>query len=943
MDPAASDSDQLQPSRYVVGIDLGTTNSAVGYVDTERSPWRVETFSVPQLVAPGQVEARETLPSFLYQSATNEFPIGALKLPWESKELHQFVGVFAREQGKLVPGRGVESAKSWLCHSGVDRTAPLLPWQGSEEVEKLSPVEVSAAYLSQIRAAWDAAYRQHVLAEQDVVITLPASFDEVARELTIQAARLAGLPRIHLIEEPQAAFYSWIDGHRDDWESRVSAGQNILVCDVGGGTSDFTLIRVRRQQDGTVQFHRVAVGEHLILGGDNIDLAIAKSLEPKLTQNSPLTARQWGSLVRLCRQAKETLLSDGSNVPEHITLTIPGTGSKLIGGGLQVQASRDDVRQLVLDGFFPEVGLDARPVQKRSGFQEFGLPYAADAAITKYLAAFLQEHQHMRLIGEAETVSSRPDIMLFNGGVFVSGLLRQRVVELISQWYRTSDQPEWQPTVLSNPRHDLAVARGAAYYGMVRRGEGVRIAAGLPRTYYIGVGGQTEDKIRAICLVPAGMEPGEELRLTNQTFDLTVAAPVEFPLYHSSVRLTDAPGDVIEAEAEQFTSLPPIRTVLRSRKLREAAQIHVQLNTRLTELGTLEMWCSEVAGSRTWQIRFDVRSATQTDRTGHTGQGEAAGVWDNEAFQAARIQLEDVFGKGGQSSPGPLPQQLTEVLELPREGWPPTLLRQLWEELLELEPGRSKSPQHEARWLNLLGYSLRPGFGMALDDWRVAETWKQLKGKLNHPVASGLAEWRILWRRISGGLVAGQQLSLVAPVLGTWRDQVRRARNPRPSARKGTGLNQADAELWRMFGALELLPLSMKHELGEMAFELLASSMFQQIHGALVWALGRIGTRQPLYGPLNAIVPAERAGDWLSRLMTSHDPTRLMAVVQLARRTEDRYRDIGDSLRDKVLRWLEKHSASEHFLQLVREGGELVGDEQSLVFGESLPAGLTLR
>ena len=385
------------PPRYVIGFDLGTTNSAVTYVDTEAEPWRIVTFLVPQLVAPGQVEARETLPSFHYQPAAGELPAGALRLPWSEEPPGYAVGFFARDQGTAVPGRLIASAKSWLCHSGVDRTANLLPWHGAPDVERLSPVEVSARYLAHVRDAWDARFPEHPLAQQDFVLTLPASFDEVARELTVKAAAQAGLPRVVLIEEPQAAFYAWIYAHSDDWERRVTPGQKILVCDIGGGTSDFTLIRVRGEADGRVRFHRVAVGEHLILGGDNLDLALAQHLEQRLTEGGRLEPRQWAVLVRNCRQVKEILL--GHDPPERLTVNLPGSGSRLIGGGLQIEVSRDEVRQLLVEGYFPHVSLDDRPTRRRSGFQEFGLPYAPDPAVTRYLAAFLSAHRNVALDG----------------------------------------------------------------------------------------------------------------------------------------------------------------------------------------------------------------------------------------------------------------------------------------------------------------------------------------------------------------------------------------------------------------------------------------------------------------------------------------------------------------------------------------------------------------
>ena len=342
MTKTSPNSTEYPPARYVVGMDLGTTNSAVAYVDAQAANWKVETLLIPQLVAPATVEARETLPSFHYQAVRGEFPAGALKLPFNSGlDADRCVGFLARDHGAAQPGRLIASAKSWLCHPGVDRAAELLPWHGSEDVQRLSPVEASARYLAHVRAAWDAKHPQHPLAEQDFVLTLPASFDEVARELTIAAAARAGLPRVVLIEEPQAAFYAWLNLHRENWEQLVTPGQTILVCDIGGGTSDLTLIRARAGDDGRVRFHRVAVGEHLILGGDNLDLALAHQVEGRFTPDGQLPPRQWDQLVRHCRRIKETLL--GSSPPERMTITLAGSGTRLIGGGLQAEVTRDEV------------------------------------------------------------------------------------------------------------------------------------------------------------------------------------------------------------------------------------------------------------------------------------------------------------------------------------------------------------------------------------------------------------------------------------------------------------------------------------------------------------------------------------------------------------------------------------------------------------------------
>lgn len=930
------------PSRYVVGLDLGTTNSALAYVDTTETPWQIRTFAVPQAVAAGQIEARETVPSFHYQPASGEVAKGALRLPWQQHDPNYCVGHFARDQGTLAPARLINSAKSWLCHPGVDRTAELLPWQGASDVDRLSPVTVSARILQHFREAWDLAHPQHPLAQQDFVLTLPASFDEVARELTVRAAQQAGLSRVVLIEEPQAAFYAWIAKHAETWDQLVSPGQKILVCDIGGGTTDFTLIRVRKGNDGVVQFHRVAVGDHLILGGDNIDLALAHHLERKLKGDGKLEPRQWSVLVRSCRQVKEVLLGD--NPPDQYTLALPGSGSKLIGGGLQVVITRQEVEQLVMDGFFPMVHLDAKPQAARSGFQELGLPFAPDAAATKYLAAFLSAHRHAGDDGseDASHDPARPDLLLFNGGVFESVALRQRLIDQLQAWFR-KDDPQWSINVLANERLDLAVARGAAYYGMVRRGQGVRIAAGLARTYYIGVHGTpgtaVAGTLSALCLCPAGLEPGQEVDLTARQFELLLAQPIEFPLYVSSLRLTDRPGDLITVEPEQLKALPPIRTVLKTIKGTEHGTVRVILRARLTEIGTLDLWCSEVGGLRRWKLLFDVRSATQTDIAAVESTANQQGLLDDTVREAACGLIAAIF-QNKNSDPAPLMKQLGEAIGLDRLSWPASLLRQMWETLLECEDGRRFSPQHETRWLNLLGFALRPGYGLAVDDWRVAETWKRLNGKLAHPAASCRTEWWILWRRIAGGLTAGQQQSLAGPLLPAIKETAKSASKPR-GEQAGP---QEIAEQIRLIGACEWLSPAMKQTAGQLCLDIIRRAGHDTIRSAALWSLGRIGARQPNYGPLNTVVPASLAEDWLRGVMhvEGTDPLIPLAAMQLARRTDDRYRDISDALRGDVLRWMEQIRTPKKLRRLVRDVEKLETEEQGLVFGDALPVGLRL-
>ncbi len=974
-----------QPSRYVVGIDLGTTNSAVTYIDSVEQPWKIRVLSIPQLVASGEVESLDTLPSFYYQpvQTSGRNSDTSLRLPWHTKSPGSCIGAYARDQTAKTSGRGIASAKSWLCHSAVDRTSALLPWHGASDVNRLSPVEVSGEYLRHIRQAWDQQFPDHRLAEQDIVLTLPASFDEIARELTVEAAALAGLSRVVLIEEPQAAFYAWVYKHDSDWESRVEIGQKILVCDIGGGTTDFTLIRVRksgvecatdvsrekRATGGTdaqnnaaggqtIQFHRVAVGNHLILGGDNLDLAVARYLEQKLTGGGKLEAFHWDVLVGTSRKVKEQMLSDGG--VDQMTIRLPVRGSKLMGGNLQTEISRDEVRNLIVKGFLPDVRFDEKPSRHASGFQEFGLPYASDPAITRYLADFLATHANAGHVPaetgeplvdtESAMMLARPDVVLFNGGFFASPVLRQTVIDRISNWFRTVAEPDWSPLVLENDRLDLAVARGAAYYGVVRRDLGVRIAASLARSYYIGIGDN-----QTICIMPGNAEPGQTFTLRDRTFLLTISQPVEFSIFVSSVRLADQPGQIVAVDPEQMTALPPIRTVLRAKSRNEKADVLVELQIGLTEIGTIDLACHEQGTDRSWKLQFDIRSTTQTDMDAYQAIGESQGFIDELTWEACEQCIAGVFDPRPADSndavdPRDLVKQITDVLELQKDQWPMTFLRRIWDSLMAFESaatsdsGRRKSAKHESRWLNLLGYSLRPGYGVALDDWRVTETWRALRGKLVHGSANIQNDSMILWRRISGGLSRGQQSALAEPLMSSLK-ALEKQMTGRPVKGGAVPIRPEESvEAWRLLGSLELLSEAQKIELGNMIVNFKDKPKLQNARNAMVWALGRLGQRTPLYGPLNTVVHAGQTADWITKILSQSKSTPIehLAVVQMARRTDDRYRDIDDILRARVIDWLSTQDAAQHLIDLVHESGLFDAEEQAQVFGESLPQGLTM-
>ncbi|MGZ3440611.1 MAG: Hsp70 family protein [Polyangia bacterium] len=505
----------------------------------------------------------------------------------------------ARNHGWQVPARLVSSAKSWLSHAGVDRLSAILPWQAPADVSKVSPVEASARYLGHIRAAWDHAHPEAPLASQDVLITVPASFDTVARELTVRAATDAGLPHVTLLEEPQAAFYSWLGHAGDGWRQQLAVGDVVLVCDVGGGTTDFSLISVS-DAEGNLALERVAVGDHILLGGDNMDLALAHTVRARLEKEGhTLDHWQFASLAHSCRTAKETLLSLGDR--DAAPVVVLGRGSKVIGGSVRTELQRGDVEKVLVDGFFPESALGDKPRRPpRVGLRELGLPFAADAAITRHLSAFVGAHR-------------KATAVLFNGGVMKGRVLRQRVIQTLDSW---ADSPEDDLKVLSGTDLDLAVAHGAAYYGMVRRGRGVRIRGGTARAYYIGIESSMpavpgiEPPMRALCVAPFGMEEGTEAEVPGQELGLVVGEPAEFRFLASSTRPEDHVGTMVEdARREDLKELTPVKTALEADAAAAGELVPVTLKSRVTEVGTLELWCEERTGGRRWKLEYNVREA----------------------------------------------------------------------------------------------------------------------------------------------------------------------------------------------------------------------------------------------------------------------------------------------------------------------------------------------
>ncbi|RZT09410.1 Molecular chaperone DnaK (HSP70) [Duganella sp. CF402] len=614
----------MSDPRYAIGIDLGTTHSALSYVNLQASDGEKTqhgVLAIPQLTAPGTIEELPLLPSFLYLPHADELAPGENNLPWQqtAEEQTGVAGEMARSRGATTPIRLVSSAKSWLSHPGVDRRSALLPNDAPEEVARVSPLEASTRYLSHLRKAWEQAHPDAPFGEQAVTVTIPASFDPGARELTADAARAAGYTNLTLLEEPQAALYSWIQGSEGRWRKEVKPGDIILVVDVGGGTSDFSLIAVL-ERDGVLEPHRIAVGDHILLGGDNMDLALAHLVARKLAANgTQLDAWQMRALTYGCRTAKEKLLADETVATWPIV--VPSRGSKLIGGSIRTELTREEVSTFILDGFFPKVEASARPaVRTRAGLTQLGLPYAQDAGITRHLAAFLarQLGATTELEGyagkqNAEATFLHPTAVLFNGGVFKSDLLAQRIMGTINDWlYMEGAEPA---RMLGGADLDLAVARGAAYYSYVRRGSGVRIRGGTARSYYVAIESAMpaipgmEPPIQALCVAPFGMEEGSEIELPNQEFGLVVGEPVQFRFFGSSVRRQDQIGDLLDFWGpDELIEMNEIQANLSPEGRQAGDVVQVRLHAMATESGTLELAAVANDGQR-WKVEFDVRNA----------------------------------------------------------------------------------------------------------------------------------------------------------------------------------------------------------------------------------------------------------------------------------------------------------------------------------------------
>ena len=923
----------MEDRRFIIGIDLGTTNCAAAYVDLQEKKTAgkgIRIFKVPQLTGPGQVNRLPLLPSFLYIPGEYDIPEDAVVKLWENQET-TFAGTYARDQGALVPDRLVSSAKSWLCHSNVDRRARILPWGAAADIPKISPVMATAAYLKHIRLAWNSAWGQDEslhLENQFVVVTVPASFDEVARELTLEAAKTAGIDTVVLLEEPLAAFYNWLMHHENNWRQYVQPGESILVCDVGGGTTDFTLI-VLRDVEGSPRFERIAVGDHLVLGGDNIDLALARQVEAQLTgTRRSMSTDRWKALCHQCRQAKEALLS---GTAANFKVTLMGEGSRLIAGTQRVDLDKAVVAKLVLEGFFPTDTEDTRQLApERKGITEFGLPYEQEPAITRHMKWFLDRHRNdVSKILQRSSVA--PDLILYNGGSLKPAEIQARIRMALQNW--TASQDSELPKVLENPDLDLAVAFGAAYYGLVKIGAGVRVGSGSPRAYYLGVArhdrGQPKPHDREVmCIVERGLDEGSTIPLEDKAFDVLTNQPVSFDIFSSSYRSGDRSGDLVRVD-DSFTALPPLQTVVQYGKKGAQKAIPVKIEAEYTEVGTLALWCRSRISEHRWKLQFQLRETAAPEAA------DDAQILELAVVETARDLLNRVLSGDDKSRAEKLAKKLSRIVDLPRDDWPLGFIRSLADDLLDLTPVRNKGPDFESAWMNLLGFCLRPGIGESLDKQRLQRLWKLYQnGPVHGKNPRVRLEWWIMWRRVAAGLTPGQQRQFFQDLSAVFFEKKAAAKRVSPQER---------LEIWMTAANLEKLYSKDKVRLGR---QLLTEISPRKLKSQHLWALSRLAARELLYGPADRTIPPAEAARWIDQLIDyswSNPTIAGRTISQIARKTGDRARDLDEEMRNRVLEWMAVNELTEDLKRRVMEITPPARNDQMAMFGESLPLGIILR
>jgi molecular chaperone DnaK (HSP70) len=924
-------------ARFSIGIDLGTTSSALAYVPLTGDA-RPEILTILQWETPDALVEAPTLPSFLY------LPEDTLATQLRGKVPGTFgwiAGRLARRRASETPGRVVRSAKSWLCHHAADRSAPILPW-GSEELEpaqKISPVQAAAFILNYLRGAWDSRFAQSGCAfdDQEITITVPASFDAAAQRLTLNAAEDAGFTSsVRLLEEPQAAFYCWLEQHNSAnplWEgldAHDAAPRHVLIVDIGGGTSDFSLFELQSGLSGDIpHITRVAVSEHILLGGDNIDLALAVLLEPRLAgERGQISGPQWEHLVASCRDLKEQALSGIASANDRLTVALPGRGSGLVAGAQVATLARDEVERLVLEGFFPVCDARARPYRTQGGLRDWGLPYAADSAVTHHLADFLRDRM-------------RVDAVLFNGGSLRSAILRQRVLEQIAAW---RDGP--RPLVMENAEPDLAVALGAARFGRLLHGRSGRIAAGAARAVFLRVQtgpAATNEAARPalVCVLPRNASAEQVFEINLPGLEVRTDQLVSFHACSSTRQGRCHAGDVLPWDAEAFHMLPPLETTIRTANGPDAEPdrtVPVRLAAKMNALGLLQIFCvsKDPLIPQSWPLEFNLRPHERGSAAARSKPASPL-VEPNastETQKAARAQITTTFtrpsAKSDRLTANAILKHLERTIGLPRHEWNAALLRGLWPALNERTTGRKLSVEHEEAWLTLAGFLLRPGFGFAHDGLRMDELWLLRDSGLRFPGKRSKVQEYILWRRVAGGLTTERQEMLLAGELGSIR----------------TG--RASPELVRLAGSLERLSRETKSDLIQTFIDQVLQRVEAKQHCApYLAALGLLLNRAPLYAGPETVVVAEFVArayaafqnlDWTeSELLELHN-----LFLRAARVVDDRNLDVPKSLRNQIARKLESAGIAPLRTATIKAFTPVGRIDHATLYGEALPPGLVL-
>ena len=953
----------LLNSRYIIGIDLGTTNIAVSYIDTEKSK-KIKSFPITQLINDNEVVENKLFPATYYVADANRVDKKSLRLPWENENINfnanenkdiETVGLYALKQGAKEPVRFVNSAKSWLCHAGVDRTKNILPWISKDQNWAISPLDATTKYLQHLQKAWDHNLGKNkdlhgdltLFEKQQIIITVPASFDEGARELTIEAAKLANLHNITLLEEPLAAFYNWLADNEQQYQNILQKNSKILITDIGGGTTDFSLLEV----DSKGVLNRTASGDHLLLGGDNIDMAIAQIIEQKM--GNKLSSTDWTSLCLRCREAKENLLKDESLQDTDIVLF--GRGSSLIGGMQKTSFSKAQLDDLLDNGFFIKLPIDVAIPKHKSALRTMNLPYEKDPAITKHMINFLRNA--FKITSDSENTSFNkleskhkivvPDYILFNGGTMIPKHLQNNISSMINNWHTNNDDKNSEIKVLNCQDLNLAVANGAAFYGLSRRGEAVQIKSGITKAFYLNLASNNNNNIqKCLCVAPRGAEENQYFTIKDQTFNVIANSKVQFPLLSSSNRLHDKVGDIIDFNPEEMSKVASLNAVLMFGKQNNNQTIKTKLESTISSSGVLAITLLSQESEHKWPLHFDVRLLAKESNQSAVKFNNSDYIVDQNLVSEAQDTINNFFLSNNSSKTTTLNKKLEEIFSLKRKEWPIPLLRNLADILLEID-FENLEAKLEKTYLNLTGFCLRPGFGDVEDELRMQKAWKifyfSLKS-IDNPEA--LAEWWIFWRRITAGLRGGHQRTLYQTLIkelipkGVYNNKFKNKLH-------------AKTEMWRTLGSLELLTPEQKMGIAKVLLKRL-----NKIEDFELWVLGRLGNRSLFHAPVNNLMNIHNVEKIVTKMLeikinqfskknSIKIDMLLFSLSLLAQKTNNRDIDLKNETVNKVENFIKIncHSKNDYqrYFTLVENNMKNKNiQQQNKTFGENLPIGLSL-